>query len=499
MKPYYPDGGYPAVGARRQVVLREEILVPLKSGPQFVLLLPPFVSEEGKTPIQTVFRFDIGGPSAGEQSLQPAESTRYPLDDAVTTQLPSDVTQPLWLRLHALNWLAESNFDKSVEMLLRFASDQSSPRMMRFAALLNFGLHQYKPAISVILTSLNHKTDLVERAVAVAALGEMRESSVAAQLRPLLNDSNETLAYETIEAIGKLKDSESVVALLGMLGDKKKEKQYSAIAQSLVQIGSPEAWHGLLTLVADRKSGFQTRRSAALALGSAQYGPVIPILARVLADENEEKGIRLNMISALESIGGPESWTAIRSACSAREMSVAQSALQAMVRSKDAAHKKYVIEIAGKAGHPLREDAIGQIKFHKINGAGATLKAIIRDPLTPGKLLPEALSALVAIGEELESDDLVPLWSAYQKEKDSSIGGRLADALIAGKFNDKTTILFLVAGLDEGKNKLWFANVKLLRHLTGQKLGPEYEFSGDKKSRKADLDKWREWWAQQPK
>lgn len=499
VKPFYPDGGYPVVGAGRQVVLHEEILVPLKSGPQLTFLLPPFVREEGKPPVQTMLRFNSEGQSVTGQSLVPADSIRYPFDNAATIQLPSDTTKPMWLRLHALNWLAESNFDKAAEMLLRFASDQSAPRTIRVAALLNLGLHQHKPAIPVILTGLNNKTEPVERAVAIAALGEMGDSSIASQVRPFLSDSNEMLAHEAIEAVGKLKDAESVAVLLVALGDRRKEKQSDAIAKSLAQIGSPEAWSGLLTFAGNRKSGFQPRRASVLALGSAQHRPAIPVLAGILADESDEKGIRLNAISALESVGGAEAWTAIRSTCGARDKSVAESALQAMARSKDAANKSYVIEIVGKAGHPLREYAISQINLQKIKGAGATLKATIHDPATPANLLPEALSALNTIGEKVEPDDLVPLWSAYQKETDASIGGRLADALITGRFNDKTALPFLVAGLDEGKNKLWFANIKLLRHLTGEKFGPQYQFSGDKQSRKADFDKWREWWAQQPK
>jgi len=496
VKPYYPDGGYPSVGAGRQAVLREEILVPLKSGPEFAMLLPPWVLEEGKTPVQTVFRFQVAGKSEGGTTLRPTEVKQYPLDGAVTTQLAGDATQPLWLRLHAMNWLAESNFDGSVGMLLRVESDDGAPRAMRNAALLNLGLHQYKPAIPAMLARLNNKTDPVERMVAIDALGETGDPSVAAPLRPLLNDSNGMVALAAIEAVGKLKDAESVAVMLGMLA---KGTQCHAIARSLVEIGSPGALSGLLKIVRDRKSEFHARRFSGLALGRAHYGPAVPILAKVLGDETDDAGIRLNMISALEASGGPDAWKAIRSACDPRDMSVATAALEAMARSKDAGNKAYVIDIAGRPGHPLRWNAIHGIEFQKITGAGPTLKAAIHDPATSAVLLTAAMSALVAIGEKVESEDLAPLWSAYRNEKDSAVGRPLADALIAGKFHDKTAIPYLVAGLNKDKNTLWFANVKLLRHLTGQKLGPADEYSGDEKSLKADLDKWREWWAQQPK
>ncbi|MBM4039211.1 MAG: hypothetical protein FJ290_11925 [Planctomycetes bacterium] len=234
VKPYYPDGGYPPVGAGQQVLLREEILVPLKSGPEYTVLLPPLVLEEGKSSVQTVLRFHVGSMPEAETGLLPKDVKQYPLDGAVNTQLVADAAQPLWLRLHALNWLAESAFQTSADMLLRLAANDRAPRLMRSAAILNLGLHQHKPATSVMLAQLSDKTDPTGRRPAIAALGELGDSSLAAHIRPFLDDADEMLAREAVEAVGKLRDPESVAVLLRKLADRSKE------AASGFFVGSPQ-------------------------------------------------------------------------------------------------------------------------------------------------------------------------------------------------------------------------------------------------------------------
>ncbi|MBI1792375.1 MAG: HEAT repeat domain-containing protein [Acidobacteria bacterium] len=287
--------------------------------------------------------------------------------------------------------------------------------------------------------------------------------------------------------------------MLTLLADKSKEKRHPEIAKALSRIDTQPAWDGLLAAVADRKFAFQARRWAALSMGEARYPRATPVLAKVLSDDRDEQGIRSNMVSALASLGSPEAWAAIGAAAGGGNKSVATSAVQAMAGSKDAAQIARVIEIAGKPGHAQRETALSQIRYRKLAGAGPTLRAVIRDVSSTADVRTTAVTALKATDEKLEAEDITALWAAYERERDRRARGRLADALIEGGFADKARIPALIDGLDADKNPSWFANVKLLRHLTGQKLGPENEYSRDKKARKAELDKWREWWAQQPK
>lgn len=236
-----------------------------------------------------------------------------------------------------------------------------------------------------------------------------------------------------------------------------------------------------------------------MSLGEARYGPATPVLTKVLNDDRDEEGIRSNMISALGSLGSPDAWAAIAAVADGKNKSLAMSAVQAMGGSKDPAQIAHVIEIAGKTGHAQRDTALNQIRYRKLAGAGSTLRAVIREAPVSADLRTTAASALVATNERLEAEDFTALWTAYERERDRNARRLLADALIEGGFADKARIPMLIGGLDEDKNRSWFGNVRLLRHLTGQKLGPENEGSGDKKTRKAEFEKWREWWAGQPR
>ncbi len=46
--------------------------------------------------------------------------------------------------------------------------------------------------------------------------------------------------------------------------------------------------------------------------------------------------------------------------------------------------------------------------------------------------------------------------------------------------------------LDPARNPLWYEDIRLLKHLTGQDLGPDYK-SVDEKNRDAAVEKWRQW------
>ena len=497
----YRGGGYPSLGPRQQTAIEEELIYPgsPKAGREAVFVVAPTVRQSGRPAVAHIFRFEVGDSPQSGQSFSPVAISTTALVREQTEKLATDSTQPAWKRIFALNWLAESQFDAASGLLMKYAADQSAPKWLKFAGMLNLGLHQHQPALPLLVAALKESADPLSQAVTIASLGELKEPAAAAEIRPFLSSRNDTIASSAIDAVGKLKDGEAVPMLVEALSDMRQEKRHPEIAKALAKIETKPAWDGLLSAVAGRKHGFQARRWAALSLGEARHLPAIPVLTKVLVDDRDVEGIRSNMISALASLGGPEAWTAISAAANGKNKSLGMSAVQAMGGSKDAAQTAHVIEIAGTPGHARRETALTQIRYRKLAGAGATLKTLIRDAATSSDLRATAAGALFATNEKLEAEDFAALWGAYERERDHRARERLADAMIETKFSDNSRIPALIGGLDEDKNQAWFANVKLLRHLTGQKLGPEYQFSGDKKSRKAELEKWREWWATQAK
>lgn len=496
VKPYFPGGGYPPVGPGRQVVFSEEVLMPLKNEPTSVLLLPPPAIEDGKQPAQTVLRFDPADTS--QKVIRSLDATRYAFDEASTATLANDAAQPGWLRLHALNWAAESRFAAVAADLMRIAADENVSTQLRATAMLNLALHHHTAATPIILDRLSVARDTAERGVAVAALGEMGDPAVAVSIRPLLG-AGDLLTYRAATALGKLRDTAAVAPLLAQLKNDKANEVAPALAGALVAIGTPAVWDGFVAVSRNRQLTFAARTESIEALGKAKRSGALPALLAIAADNSDTDGVRMRALTALGEIGGAEAWAAIRATTDSHNTSVALSAVETLARSKDSSNAAFIADIARKPRHPMRVHAIQQIGYQNITTAEPALFAILRDPATASDVLPEAIDALAKLGRTVGESDLAIVWSAYQREKDSGTGYHLATVLIAGKFADKTAIPVLIAGLDENRNQLWFENVRLLRLLTSQTFGPEASYSGDEKSRKADLDQWRAWWAQQAK
>jgi hypothetical protein len=96
------------------------------------------------------------------------------------------------------------------------------------------------------------------------------------------------------------------------------------------------------------------------------------------------------------------------------------------------------------------------------------------------------------LGKAKPAEAAGPLWDAYKVEKDEVTGSRIASALADLKFGDQSAVPFLLDRLDPRANKLWHADVKLLRQITKQEFGPRNKYV-NRKERDAELAKWRQW------
>jgi HEAT repeat protein len=85
------------------------------------------------------------------------------------------------------------------------------------------------------------------------------------------------------------------------------------------------------------------------------------------------------------------------------------------------------------------------------------------------------------------------LWRAYRAEKDDEAGVPMARALVALGYRDAASVPVIVGELDQRRQRLWFGHVLLLRHLTGQAIGPIHPEAGTMRERDAELAKWRAW------
>jgi HEAT repeat protein len=367
------------------------------------------------------------GEQKTDSTFSPTEMISIPVRLSDLRAAVADVNQHVWRRTFALNWLTEVYPAEASELLLELATKEASP-MVRNAAVLDLGVAKVKAAVQPLMGMAQQSTDEALRRLAIVALGDIGDPASAPAIRPYLNDKDERVAALATDAIGGVRDADSVGTLLAIMKDKSKVKRRDRVGDALAAIGNREAVEGLLAFLRDPKGDMRELAAEKLALTKAPEA--IAALVALTNDSNTPAKLHEAILKALGRVGGKE----------------ADDAAIAALRS---AHAE------------VRKTAAMGIRESKVAGAVA------------------------------------PLWSAYQAEADKDAGIEIAAALVELKFADKSVVPFLVRRLDAKKNKLWYSDVKLLRHLTDQKFGPESPY-GDEKDRDAELSKWREWWQQQP-
>ncbi|MCC7237560.1 MAG: HEAT repeat domain-containing protein [Bryobacterales bacterium] len=253
----YHGGGYPSLDSHQETSIQEELIYPasLKAGREAVFVVAPVMRPSGQPAVAHVFRFDTGDTLQAGQSFSPAETWTLTLVREQIEKVATDTAQAVWRRVFALNWLAESQFEAASGVFLKYAADGGAPRGLKVAAMLNLGIHKHKQGLPTLVAALK-ENDPLSQAVAIAALGEFGEATTAAEVRPFLSSRNDTIAVTSVEAVGKLKDGESVPVLLKLLADKGQEKRHQEIARALSKIDTQPAWDSLLAAVSDRKYGF---------------------------------------------------------------------------------------------------------------------------------------------------------------------------------------------------------------------------------------------------
>ncbi len=500
----------------------------------------------------TVCRFAVGEPREGD-TFNPVETTTYPATAAALRALATNEQQPLWLRVFALNWFAENHTTEAAELLTRHVSDPKLPPMMQTTAVANLGVWKIKTAVPALieLASSTENGDL--RKQTIEALGEIGDSAAIPAIRPYLNLNGGEVAIAAIEATGKLKDSESVATLIGFLNNKKDESRYASTAAALAAIGDRQAVEGLIAIMQNSKLKKEARRFAALHLGSAHSAAALAPLTALANDRSAPKELRSAAIHSIGETGGAEALTTLRGLAEG-DKDWRWDALSAMGAMKDPAAASALIELAGKQSYADRSTAIEQLGRGKALESLPLLRKIVADKqesvearraacdalnkMQDKQSLPALLAAaddsdkflyanaldvmttlfgkeswpaLIAalksrhdnvrsvaasrLREQKAGDAVTALWPAYKQETQKLVGEGMASALIELKFADSGATPFLIQRLEAQKNPLWFQDVRLLRHLTGQQFGPNNEW--DSKERQVEFTKWRQWWASQ--
>ncbi len=199
---------------------------------------------------------------------------------------------------------------------------------------------------------------------------------------------------------------------------------------------------------------------AAEKLGLTGSPDAVAPLAGVVADGKAARGLQIKCISSLGKLGGPDALVALRSALDSEREELREAALSAL---------------GAIGGQEADQTMLAALKSRHSNVRGKAASQLRT------RKLAEAVTLL---------------WQAYQVETNENASEAIATALIELKFDEKEAAPFLLGRLnpkvDTKKKPYWFDDVRLLRHLTGQKFGPENK-RADKKQREAELLRWQQW------
>jgi hypothetical protein len=108
-----PGGGYGhpiALGEKRVVI--EDVLFPFDpeingDRDQLILIPPAVIVDHDSAAMRSVFVFAVTGAVATDTRLLPTDQRFWEDRSAALAAIPTDATEPTWLRLMAMNWIAE--------------------------------------------------------------------------------------------------------------------------------------------------------------------------------------------------------------------------------------------------------------------------------------------------------------------------------------------------------------------------------------------------------
>lgn len=555
----YEGLGYGRVSPRAERRFKVEVPLPVEmreGAREYITVILPAVRPVGAGPENSLWTLcNFEGGETGAESFKLVKTDTVAASAEALRALVADSAQPLWLRVCALNWQAESYPREATDWLIKLAVGNKEPALSS-AAALNLGALKAKSALQPLLELLSQATENRTRRVIIEALSDIGENAAASAIRLYINNADQELAETAIAAASRFKDAEAVNALTAILGDNQKKPLHAAAISALVAIGDRAAITGLMAGLrhpdkdtrAQVTGYLQAAIRKAVKSGGAE---AVTTLAAVAANGDAPKELRQEAVGALGKYSGAETLMGLRGAAESAHEDLRNAALAAFAQIKEPAAAEELARLAEQPAYPSRTAAISLLRKAGQRQALPALRRIVADKQAPslarqeaclaleqmndsmgapallaalddadGALYDKALHALGTLGvKEAEqaaiaalksrhdfvrkqaaaqlrrakvAESVIQLWQAYQLETKEDPGAELVAALIELRFADQQAVPFLIKRLEPKKNPLWFEDVQLLRHLTNQQFGPTSK-TADKKERGEELKKWRKW------
>jgi len=170
-----------------------------------------------------------------------------------------DVKDDASVRKYAAGVLANMKIPRSYDTFMWALHDTSAGvRLDAFWGLV--GLRDER-AVSTLIESLTNEKDPKVAKVMIFALGRFRRRDVRDVLVKYLDHPSPSFRRNAIEGLGNQKDPALVKILRPFLWDKEEDTRMRAI-EALGELGGDEAFHLLVSVLADTKSGFEAMEAA---------------------------------------------------------------------------------------------------------------------------------------------------------------------------------------------------------------------------------------------
>lgn len=228
--------------------------------------------------------------------------------------------QIYWQAASALSWIGSAEAIHALIKLLRHPSIQ-----VQCAAAKALGRASL-PAVSPLVDVLKHSDDLV-KIHAAHSLGQISSPLAVTSLIEALKNTSKSVRIEAAWALGQIKSPLSAQALATLLTDNDISVQSQAV-QALKNIGVPSI--SPVAKMLDNPSS-HTRSVAARTLGQIGMEEVVPLLARLLK-EDEYAYVRCDAALALGEIGSHDAVFYLSQAVKDRDRSVRSAVLRALTQ-----------------------------------------------------------------------------------------------------------------------------------------------------------------------
>jgi len=228
--------------------------------------------------------------------------------------------QIYWQAAAALSWIGSADAIGALVKLLRHPSIQvqaASAKALGRASL---------PAVSPLVEALKHNDDMV-KVHAAHSLGQISSPLAVTTLIQALAHTSKSVRFESAWALGQIKSPLSANSLASLLTDNDISVQSQAV-QALKNIGVP-AISPVARMLTNSSS--HTRSVAARTLGQIGMEEVVPLLAKVLKDD-EYAYVRCDAALALGEIGTHDAVFYLSQALKDRDRSVRSSILRALAQ-----------------------------------------------------------------------------------------------------------------------------------------------------------------------